>query len=95
MERKDALIKLRGLEGQDLRRLADLYEVTVWEEGKLNKGWAGHVIERYLGLPINSAQSPNFGSWELKIVPLKRLRTGEIVVKETMAITMIDPVNIL
>lgn len=95
MERNDALIKLKGLEGQDLRRLADLYEVTVWKEGKLNKGWAGHVIERYLGLPINSAQSPNFGSWELKIVPLKRLRTGEIVVKETMAITMIDPVNIL
>lgn len=30
----------------------------------------------------------------MKIVPLKRLRTNEIVVKETMAITMIDPVNI-
>ncbi len=94
MERKDATRKLRELEGQDLRKLADRYKVTVWKEGKLNKGWAGHVIERYLGLPINSAQSPNFGSWELKIVPLKRLRTGEIVVKETMAITMIDPVNI-
>ncbi len=95
MERKDAIRKLRGLEGQDLRKLDDRYKVTVWKEGKLNKGWAGHVIERYLGLPINSAQSPNFGSWELKIVPLKRLRTDEIVVKETMAITMIDPVNIL
>lgn len=94
MERKDAIRKLRELEGQDLRKLADRNKVTVWKEGKLNKGWAGHVIERYLGLPINSAQSPNFGSWELKIVPLKRLRTGEIVVKETMAITMIDPVNI-
>ena len=95
MEREDAIRKLRALEGQDLRILANRYKVTVWKEGKLNKGWAGHVIERYLGLPINSAQSPNFGSWELKIVPLKRLRSGEIVVKETMAITMIDPVNIL
>jgi hypothetical protein len=26
---------------------------------------------------------------------LKHLRAGEIVVKETMAITMIDPVNVL
>ncbi len=95
MEREDAIRKLRALEGQDLRILANRYKVTVWKEGKLNKGRAGHVIERYLGLPINSAQSPNFGSWELKIVPLKRLRSGEIVVKETMAITMIDPVNIL
>jgi DNA mismatch repair protein MutH len=48
-----------------------------------------------LELPINSAQSPNFGSWELKIVPLKKLSRGQIVVKETMAITMIDPINVL
>ena len=79
----------------DLIKYADRYSVTVCKADKLNKGWAGHVIERYLGLPLNSAQSPNFGSWELKIVPLKRLRTGVIVVKETMAITMIDPVNVL
>lgn len=95
MERDDAILRLKRLEGQDLRTLSDRYNVTVWKEGKLNKGWAGHVIERYLGLPINSAQSPNFGSWELKIVPLKYLKTGDIVVKETMAITMIDPVNVL
>ena len=95
MERAEAIRKLKELAGKDLRRLADRYNVTVWKEGKLNKGWAGHVLERDLGLPINSAQSPNFGSWELKIVPLKRLRTGEVAVKETMAITMIDPVNVL
>lgn len=95
MERKEAIQKLRRLEGRDLRGLAQQYKVTVWKDGKLNKGWAGHVIERYLGLPINSAQSPNFGSWELKIVPLKRLKTDVVVLKETMAITMIDPVNVL
>lgn len=39
--------------------------------------------------------SPNFDSLELKIVPLKHLRSGEVVVKKTMAITMIDPVNVL
>jgi len=95
MEREEAIIRLKELEGKDLRQLANKFQVTVWKSGKLNKGWAGHVIERYLGLPINSAQSPNFGSWELKIVPLKRLKSGEIVVKETMAITMIDPINVV
>jgi len=95
MERDKAIQRLRRIEGQDLRVLAERYNVTVWKEKKLNKGWSGHVIERHLGLPLNSAQSPNFGSWELKIVPLKRLKTGRIVIKETMAITMIDPVNIL
>ncbi|MCS7048138.1 MAG: MvaI/BcnI family restriction endonuclease [Verrucomicrobiae bacterium] len=95
MDRDEAVRKLKQLEGQDLRKLADEYGVTVWRGNKKNKGWAGHVLERYLGLPINSAQSPNFGSWELKVVPLRRLKTGKIAVKETMAITMIDPVNVL
>lgn len=95
MEREEAIRRLKLLEGKDLRPLANKYDVTVWKSGKVNKGWAGHVMERYLGLPINSSQSPNFGSWELKVVPLKRLKSGSVVVKETMAITMIDPVNVL
>jgi DNA mismatch repair protein MutH len=94
VEREDAIRKLKALEGKDLVSLANRYDVTVWKGDKKNKGWAGHVLERYLGLPINSAQSPNFGSWELKLVPLKRLSNGNIVVKETMAITMIDPYNV-
>jgi DNA mismatch repair protein MutH len=94
MEREDAVAKLKQLEGQDLRTLASKYQVTVWRGDKKNKGWAGHVLERHLGLPINSAQSPNFGSWELKIVPLKLNRSGELQVKETMAITMIDAYNV-
>ena len=95
MEREQAVTKLKELEGQDLRALADKYQVTVWRGDKKNKGWAGHVLERYLGLPINSAQSPNFGSWELKIVPLKRNSKGDLQVKETSAITMIDAYNLL
>ncbi|MGO9199393.1 MAG: MvaI/BcnI family restriction endonuclease [Limisphaerales bacterium] len=94
MERSEAVTKLKKLEGVDLRPLADKYAVTVWSGEKKNKGWAGHVLERYLGLPINSAQSPNFGSWELKIVPLKRNSSGALQVKETMAITMIDAYNV-
>ncbi|MCX8037012.1 MAG: MvaI/BcnI family restriction endonuclease [Candidatus Sumerlaeia bacterium] len=95
MKRDEAITKLKQLEGQDLVPLAKQYGVTIWKGDKINKGWAGHVLERYLGLPINSAQAPNFGSWELKIVPLKKTSSGLIVVKETMAITMIDPVNVL
>ena len=86
MERAEAVTMLKKLEGQDLRVLADKFSITVWKKdaaGNLtkNKGWAGHTIERYLGLPLNSSQSPNFGSWELKIVPLKRRITGEILSK--------------
>lgn len=94
MERQEAINKINKIIGQDLRKLADNYGITVFRDGKKNKGWAGHVIERYLGLPINSAQSPNFGSWELKTISLKYLRNRKLTVKETMAITMIDPYNV-
>lgn len=94
MEREEAVKKIRELIGTDLRKLADDYGITVFREGKKNKGWAGHVIERFLGLPLSSAQAPNFGSWELKMCSLKYLRDGSLTVKETMAITMIDPCNV-
>jgi DNA mismatch repair protein MutH len=94
LERTDAINSLKKLIGQDLRKLADEYGITVFRDGKKNKGWAGHVIERVLGLPLSSAQAPNFGSWELKMCSLKHLRDGSLTVKETMAITMIDAYNV-
>ena len=90
MERDEAEARLRGLIGEDLRALADDLGATVWKEGKLNKGWAGHTIELYLGLPLNSSRNPNLGSWELKQVSLKRNRKGELRVKETMWLKMIN-----
>lgn len=95
MERKEAILKLKELVGQELHELAQFYKVTICcTNGKVNKGWAGHVFERHLQLPLNSAQSPNFGSWELKSIPLKYKKNGQLTFKETMAITMIDPVNV-
>lgn len=97
MDRENALAKLRCLKGRDLRSLAEeLPGVTVWtDRGTLNKGWAGHAIERHLCLPLNSSRSPNLGSWELKIVSLKTLATGRIAIKETMQITMLDPYEVM
>jgi len=94
MERAEAIRKLKQLVGKELHELARQHNVTIYRDAKVNKGWAGHVCERHLELPINSAQSPNFGSWELKSIPLKRKKSGELAFKETMAITMIDPVNV-
>ena len=92
MERNHAIKELKNLVGQDLRSLAGKHGITVvGNKGKINKGWAGQTVERYLGLPINSSRSPNLGTWELKVVPLIRNSLGRFVVKETMAITMIDP----
>lgn len=100
MEREEALKRLNKLVGVDLFSKASEYGITTWiknKEGvlKQNKGWFGNVIEHYLELPQNSAQSPNFGSWELKTTSLKRLKSNIVVPKETLAITMIDPYEVV
>ena len=96
MERAEAIEKLLQLKGKDLRPLAEAYGVTVWtERGTLNKGWVGHTVEAELGIPINSSRNPNGGSWELKTTSLKKLRNGTLSPKETIAITMINPNEIV
>ena len=95
LPRAEALRRIRLLSGKDLRLLAGQYGITVWKNGKKNKGWAGQVIEHYLGLPQNSRQAPDFGSWELKVVPLRRASDGTVRIKESMAITMIEPAEVV
>lgn len=91
--RKEAVLELKKIVGHDLREMANKYKVTVFKNGKLNKGWTGHTLEHYLGLGLNSKQAPNSQYWELKVVPL--IKRGESYVpKETMAITMINANNI-
>lgn len=94
MDRSEAIQKLMELKGKDLHEVGRCHGIFATVNGKQNKGWAGHVCERHLDLPLNSAKSPNFGSWELKVIPLKYLKDGKLVFKETMAICMIDPVNV-
>jgi DNA mismatch repair protein MutH len=95
LDRSEAVRRINVLAGKDLRPLADQYQIPVWKNGRKNKGWAGLVIERYLSLPQNSRQAPDFGSWELKVVPLVHTADGNLRVKESMAITMLEPSEVL
>jgi DNA mismatch repair protein MutH len=95
LDRKTAVRRINLLAGKDLRPMADEYRIPVWKNGHENKGWAGLVIEHYLGLPQNSRQEPDFGDWELKVVPLLKQADGQLHVKESMAITMLEPAEVL
>src|SRR6266849_2380949 len=95
LDRKEAVRRINLLAGKDLRPMADEYKIPVWKNGRENKGWAGLVIEHYLGLPQNSRQEPDFPGWELKVVPLRRDTTGALRVKESMALTMLEPAEVL
>jgi len=88
--RTTAIKNLKKHLGQDLRKLALEHGITTYETGKQNKGWKGLVLERLVGLQTNISKAPNGLSWELKSVSFHEVR-GQLVPKETMAITMINP----
>lgn len=60
----------------------------------LNKGRVGLYLESQLGIPTSSA-CLDCADGEVKAVPLKRLRNGTLVPKETMAVTMMRPEDLL
>ncbi len=91
MEIGSAFQRLSKLIGTDLICLAEEYGITVFKDSSQNKGWAGHVLEEYLGIPINSSKDTDFYNWELKKIAVWYNNKGEVKVKFPMAITMINP----
>jgi len=86
-------IAIKNLEqyiGQDLSKLANEFGITIYKDGKQNKGWKGLTLERLAGLETSNAQAQDGFGFELKSVAFydkKDIYTP----KETMAITMINP----
>lgn len=87
--RATAIKNLKRYIGKDLARLAKEFDITVYKNGKQNKGWKGLVLERLAGLQTNVSKAPNGLSYELKSVAFHCVG-NELVPKETMAITMIN-----
>lgn len=82
---------------EDALKKAEEYVMSDTHSGaqvKLNKSWDRQVLERYLGLPPSSPGVPNSESWELRVVSLKRLASGNLAPKEAMQITTIDPTHV-
>ncbi len=88
-----AIKNLKKYIGQDLRKLALEHGITTYETGKQNKGWKGLVLERLAGLQTNISKAPNGLTYELKSVAFRYVGK-ELVPKETMAITMINPAEL-
>lgn len=89
--RATALKNLKKYIGQDLIKLAEKFGITTYKNGKQNKGWKGLVLERLAGLENNNEKAPNGLGFELKSVAFWKDKSGKLIPKETMAITMINP----
>lgn len=91
------IIAIRNLEkyiGQDLSELAKQYGITTYKDGKQNKGWKGLTLEHLAGLSNDNKQAPNGLGFELKSTAFYKVK-GEWTPKETFAITMINPQNLI
>src|SRR3990172_9098137 len=84
-----AIKNLKKYLGKDLAELAPQFGIHSFKDGKQNKGWKGLVLERLAGLQTNVSKAPNGLTYELKSVAFREIK-GELVPKETMAITMIN-----
>lgn len=91
------LIAIRNLEkfiGQDLSELAKQHGITTFKGGKQNKGWKGLTLEHLAGLTNANKQAPNGLGFELKSTAFYKVK-GIWTPKETFAITMINPQNLI
>ena len=58
-----------------------------------NKGGAGHYLEELLGIP-HTSNCLDCADGEIKAFPLKTLKSGAVVPKETVAVTMCNPADL-
>ena len=86
-----AIKNLQKYINKNLSTYAKQFGITIYKNGKLNKGWKGQVLERLAGLEGDNKQAPNGLGFELKSTSYKKLKNNSLVPKETMAITMINP----
>lgn len=91
LSRHEAIERLKPLLGTDLRARSDQYGLTTVGQTPINKGWAGLTVERILGLVQNNEQGPDFGDWELKVIPLRQMKNSSEKawgLKGSLALTM-------
>jgi DNA mismatch repair protein MutH len=91
------IIAIQNLEKfieQDLSELANQYGITTFIDGKQNKGWKGLTLEWLAGLTNDNKQAPNGLGFELKSTAFYQVK-GIWMPKETFAITMINPENLI
>jgi len=95
MTRVNAVNILKNYIGQDLYEIGQSYGITMYTvEGKQNKGWKGLVLESILDIKQNSLRAPNGFDFELKSVAYQCTLKG-LQPKETMAITMVNPADVI
>jgi DNA mismatch repair protein MutH len=94
ISKERALEILQGHIGIDLVEVARDLGITTFINEKQNKGWKGAALEGIIGLGVNHKQAPDGLDFELKSTAYYKVK-GVWTPKETMAITMIKPEQLI
>lgn len=70
-------------------------KITIYKNGKMDKGWKGNAIEHLLNIPKNSNRGSDYGFLEVKTVPVYFSSSGELKIKETTCLNIISPDEVL
>lgn len=92
--RSNAIKNLEKYIGQDLAELEIRNNITIFKNGKQNKGWKGQVLNILAGVGNDNRQAPNGLGFELKSTAYHKVK-GVWTPKETMAITMINAEDLI
>ena len=79
---------------KNMLNVAEELGVTIYKDGKLNKGWVGQTLDKIANTIHVNSQLPDGYDYELKSVKIAR-KNDEWLPAETMAITMFNPNKIL
>ncbi|MDX1918641.1 MAG: MutH/Sau3AI family endonuclease [Candidatus Caenarcaniphilales bacterium] len=93
--RFEAAFKLKEkVLNKNLVDIAHNLGVTIFSEGRLNKGWIGQTLDKLIEVDKVNGCFPDGEDFELKSVKVV-FQNDEWIPKETMAITMFNPNKIL
>jgi DNA mismatch repair protein MutH len=81
--------------GHELSKYAEDFGITIKSfSGGYNKGWKGQVLERLAGHSNNNLKAPNGLGYEIKSTAFQS-KGGVLYPRETMAVSMINPKEII
>ena len=83
----------------NLEEYAQKNKITIYKNGKMDKGWKGNAVEHLLNLRKNNNNNSNsnsdYGFMEVKTVPFIYDESGNMQIKETTCLNVINTDEII
>lgn len=94
-EKLTAYLNVVITEQINLKEYALRNKITVYKNGKMDKGWKGNAVEHLLNLKKNNNASSDYGFLEVKTVPFIYGANQELKIKETTCLNVINTEEII